>query len=106
MTITEVRDALAAALNVPATIAAWRGGYLKTDNIVVTETGANVYRGDEVTAERLTEYAVDLFTAGPGESLRDAIEAEFDRRVIPWRLNTAFFEPDTNLMHREYIIEA
>lgn len=106
MTIEELRTTLAAALNIPAVLYGARGGLIKADTLVISETGTNAYKGDEVTAERVTEYSVDLYTAGPGESLRDALIAKFDALAVPYRHNTTIFESDTNLTHREYIIEA
>lgn len=106
MTIETLRAALSAALQIPVIIAGTRGGLIKDDHIIVTETGLNVYKANEISAERVTEYAVDLYTAGMGEALRDALIDEFDALGVPWRVNTSFMESGTNLWHREFILEA
>lgn len=106
MTIQELQNDLAAVLKIPVAIAGFRGGNIKTDSVVLTITGENAYKGDGANAERVKEISIDLYIAGPAETLADALIAELEKNGLPYRLNTVTFETDTNLMHYEFITEA
>ena len=106
MTIELLKTTLAEALKIPATLYAWRGGNLKVSNLVLSVTGENAYKTDEVNGERLKEVSIDLYIAGSDDTLADSLIDELEKLGLPYRLNTGgFYEPDTNFNHYEFITE-
>lgn len=55
-------------------------------------------------AEKAMAYAVDLYTRDDGTTPRRTVEAALAGLDAPWRLNSLQFEPDTGLIHYEWVV--
>ena len=47
----------------------------------------------------------DLFTHQPDDPWIEALEAELDRARIAWYRNSTQYEPDTGIIHTEWVWE-
>lgn len=56
-------------------------------------------------AEQVLTATVDYFTLSEFDSMIDSIQAAFNDAEIAWRLNSFQYEPETNLLHYEWLIE-
>ena len=56
-------------------------------------------------AEQVLTATVDYYTLSEFDSMIDSIQVAFNDAEIAWRLNSFQYEPETNLLHYEWLIE-
>lgn len=104
MTFEQLGNALKRT-GIPFTEGAWNNAEkLKSDYGVYALDGMETLKGDCLTAERIVEGTVDLFTrldngARQGRLIEDAM----DGIGVAWRMNSIQYEDDTGLTHREWV---
>lgn len=71
--------------------------------IVYAEDGAIGLRVDNQTQAQATTGTVDLFTKTESDPLKDRMQTALNGAGISWYLNTVQYEPDTGIIHYEWV---
>lgn len=72
---------------------------------VWAEDGGGGFCADDRSVEQSASGTVDYFTRTEYDPAFDGIQVALDSLGICWELNSVQFEPDTNLIHYEWIWE-
>lgn len=60
---------------------------------------------NNMKAEQVLTATVDYYTLTEFDSMTDTIQAAFNDAGIAWQLNSFQYEPETSLLHYEWLIE-
>lgn len=73
--------------------------------VVWAEDGSRDFEADNRHNERAMSGTVDLYTLDDPDPLMSSIPEALDRTDAAWYLNSVQYEPETGLVHYEWVFE-